>query len=345
VGPFRKLGPGEVLGVAPFVLDDTQSRFREPAALAVSPADPSSASVFLYAVARAVTGDGGVPHDVIMRTRADDARSFYGTSTDLGHHPQVVLVADQAWEGGDLSGPSALHAGDQVFLYYAAAGGIGLARSGDGLTFAKESAPVLSIAPEVAWETTMPSAPSVALLPDGSLHMLYAAGSSIGEATSVDGVTWTRVDGDPTTPALDPVLAPSAPAAPGSLAPGEKPPFDTAQVTDPCIAPRTTPGGLLQVRVLYTGYLDARGTPGRNGTIGFAARYGLAGALVKQDSPVYSVTKHEAAPAHFEWAGGSMLYVQQDETVDSTTIVPAIAAAFAPPTTTLERPAGYASEP
>lgn len=345
VGPFRKLSTTEVLGVPPFVLEDRVAQYREPAALPVFPEDSSSASVYVYAVARVADADAGSAHDVIVRTRADDARSFYGTSSDSGHQPTVVLEADAAWEAARIGGPSAVRVGDQVFLYYSAGGGIGVARSFDGLTFRKEVAPVLTQGNDVPWETTQPSAPSVVVYPDGRLRMMYASGGFLGEAESNDGLTWRRIDADPSTPGIDAVLAPSAPVAPETLLPGEHPPFDTAEVADPSVALRITPAGRLHVRVLYTGYADAASTRGRNGTIGFAARYGTSGPLSRQPSPVYSVAKHEAAPTLFEWAGGSMLYVHEDKSIDSTTNVPSIAGAFAPPTMTLGTPVGYASAP
>ena len=85
VGPFRKLDGDEVPGVAPFVLDDRKALFREPAAL-----DDNGATI-LYAVAK-VEREGG---DAIVRSRATDGRSFYGTSVDSAHVPKVVLRADQ----------------------------------------------------------------------------------------------------------------------------------------------------------------------------------------------------------------------------------------------------------
>ena len=138
------------------------------------------------------------------------------------------------------------------------------------------------------------------------------------------------------------MLGPSAPVDPASLAPGEKPPFDTAGVADPCLLPRVTVDGTLHVRVLYTGY-DATAT----GTIGFAARYGDHGPLVKQPNPVYSVNTSAAAPTLLAWGDDryAMLYVEQSYALDSTTVYPAVAAAFAPPTFTLPQPTSYATGP
>jgi hypothetical protein len=318
VGPFRKLGQSEVPGVDPFVLDNETARYREPSALALDD-DATSTRVAMYAVA---TVNG---HDAIVRTRADDARSFFGTSADAPDHKPLVVVQ---LPGADVRGPSAIRAGGEVRLYYAAQGGIWLARSQDGLTFATSSAPVLA---------GDYSAPSVAAMPSGGYRMMVASGQSIWEAASDDGTAWTKLDGA--------VLDPSAPKT--DLAPGEKPPFDTYAVTDPVILPRMTPAGRLQVRVLYTGYDGPPGVAGTNSTIGFAARYGDSGPLSRQSQPVYSVGKHESAPAYFAWSAGAMLYVQQDKALSgaSAGVVPAIAGAVAPATMTLGVPAPFPDSP
>jgi hypothetical protein len=255
------------------------------------------------------------------------------TAAHPAHAPAVVLVADSAWEGADLAGPSAVRVGEQVWLYYAAAGGVGLARSDDGLAFTKEQRPVLASDASVAWETTAPHAPSVARMPDGSWRMFYGAGDAIGEARSDDGVGWTRVDATPQTPAPDPALAP------GSS-------FDRGQVDHPVVLPRVTAAGRLQLRVLYTGYDAPPGASSRTSSIGFAARYGEEGPFARQPVPVYAPGAHEAAPALFEYAAGSLLFVQQDEAAqDRANPYPAIAAAVAPTSVTLSPPAGFPPSP
>jgi hypothetical protein len=70
---------------------------------------------------------------------------------------------------------------------------------------------------------------------------------------------------------------------------------------------------------------------------------------VRNTLPVFSVDKHEAAPALFEWSEAghtrSMLYVHQDKQGDGTTIYPALSAALAPATETLAAPERFAAEP
>ena len=322
VGPFRKLDIEEVKGIAPFVLDDDKAGYREPAAL------QEGEETLLFAVG---AKDG---RDVIFRSRALDGRTFYGTAGHFGVKPPVVLEPDAApsWENGVLSGPALVRGpnGD-LLLYYGAGGGIGVARSTDGFKFTKDAAnPILKR--EAAWETDEVRAPSVIRMPGGRFKMFYASGSSIGEAESDDGIHFRRA-GD------RPVLEPAPPPAPGSLLPNEKPPFDTASVGDPCVSSRMTPGDRLQVRVLYTGR-----EPGGASTIGFAARYGEDGPLVRQPVAVYAVGQKEVAPAFVERPEGSFLYVEQERR-DGTRIYRAIAGAFAPGNIKLPTPGDFPESP
>lgn len=322
VGPFRKLEVDEVKGIAPFVLDGEQALYREPTAL------QEGGDTWLFAVS---ARDG---RDVVVRTRAHDGRTFYGTSAHFGARPAVVLEPDAAWEGGGLSGPSILRGpSGEVLLYYAAEGGIGLARSQDGVTFIKDPrSPIFARDPTVAWETTQVRAPSVYVLPDGRFRLLYASGVSIGEAESEDGVRFRRLG---TAPVLEP--APEPP--PGSLLPNEKPPFDTASVGDPCASPRITPAGRLHIRILYTG----RNAEGAS-TIGFAARHGADGPLARQPVAVYAVGQKEAAPAFVEAGGASFLYVEQEKRDGNRTYI-AIAGAVAPGNLDLPPPADFPETP
>ncbi|AKV02757.1 hypothetical protein AKJ09_09420 [Labilithrix luteola] len=330
VGPFRKLADAEVPSVAPFLLEGRGSNYREPAVL------DDHGDTLLYAVAR--RDDGA---DVIVRTRATDGRAFFGAGGDIGHSPAVVLVPDAPWEGGALGGPFAVRVGQEIWLYYAAAGGIGLARSSDGFSFHKEPGPIFVADPNAArWEQSPVRAPSVVVLPDGRFRLFYASGVSIGEAESTDGLRFRRLDADVATAELDPVLAPSAPPAPGSLAPHEKPPFDMVAVSDPSASLRTTSAGRLLVRVLYTGVTDSAVT-----AIGYAGRFGDTGPLTRNPVPVYSVHQGEAAPALMDRGETSMLYVQQIRRGTSDTTYPAVAGAVAPVTVTLPAPADFPDSP
>jgi hypothetical protein len=321
VGPFRKLGNAEVRGIAPFVLDDRAAFYREPSAFL-----EDDGSISLYAVARRGSDD------VIVKTRATDGRSFFGTSGHLGNQPAVVLAPNPAFEGSRLSGPSVLRRGDDLFLFYASAGGIhaALSRNGGPFTrFANEA--LLSRDPISSWETEQVRSPAAYLLDDGRVRLFYTSGTSIGEAESDEGVrNFRRLS-------RDPVLRPQP--RPAVLLPNEKPPFDERSVADPFVLVRTTPGGRKHVRVLYTGQNVNNDT-----AIGFAARYGDAGPLERQPLPVYSERKGEKAPTFVEAGVGSFLYVEQ-ERPDGRTSYRAIAAAFAPATVTLPEPADYPESP
>ncbi len=320
-GPFRKLDGNETLGVAPFVLDDRTRLWHDPAVL---PADPASdgAGVFLFAAGTIAGGD------VIVRTRADDGRSFFGGS--VGTTPAVVLKADA---GEHVVAPSVARVGGNVLLYWSDGAGVRVASSADGLTFAKRAGYALAADVAASWEKTPPGAPSVAVYPDGRVRMVYAAGGYLGEAESEDGLTFRRLGPDPI---FGPSIAPDL----STLAPGQKPPFDDARVDDPCVVPRVTPAGRLHVRVLYTG-VDAAGVT----SIGLAARYGDSGPLSRQTQPVYAIGKAERAPALFEWSGGSLLYVSQDRAPAPDTHYGAIAAAFAPANLRLPPATAFADSP
>lgn len=332
MGPFAPLTQAEVAAgdIPPFVFSNQSAQYRDPCVLP-DDAGSSGPGVILYAVA---TGSGG---DVIVRSRAEDGRSFYGDSVDAqnthpSHSAPVVLKASQPWEGKDLSGPSAVRVGSDVWLYYAAAQGIGLAISHDaGLTFQSQAAPVLGMSGAGTWESTAPRSPSVAVFPDGSFHMLYAAGNAIGEAVSADGKTgWKRADGDSSTPALDPVLVPSAHVDPSTLPTGVPPPFDEGAVDDPDLVPTTDVAGELVVHVLYTGYSAPSGAKSRTSAIGLAGRFGTAGTFTRNPDPVYNVQSGEAAPALLQFGDSeALLYVQQSNTSAMPSYV-SVAAAYAP---------------
>jgi len=322
VGPFQALTQMQVehADVAPFVLLEPGQTLTEPSVLPES-SDPSSPSLLMF-----VVGQGG-KGTVIQRTSSEDGVSFYGDTADEernpSHRPPVVLSASLAWEGVGVSGPSVMRVASEIWMYYAAAGGIGLAKSSDGMTFTKTGAPVLASDAGAAWETSAPHAPTVAMFPDGSWHMMYAAGTSIGEATSSDGMTWTRVSDNP-------LLVPSTPVDPKTLGPGETVPFDQATVEDPLLLPRVDPTGQLQVRVLYTGYSAPASSMSRSGEIGFAARYGDGGALSRQVIPVYVAPGSSASGAALlQWNGPTMLYVSQLDIALTPSPV-ALAAAYDP---------------
>lgn len=211
-----------------------------------------------------------------------------------------------------------------IFLYYAAAGGIGLARSADSHAFTRVAGPVL--APSAGgWEQgATPASPGVVQLPDGSFRMFYAISlapgqSVIGEASSADGSSWTRLG---TAPALAPVVAVDGGDTWESAAVGS--PF-------PMLAPSADGRTILR---LYYGAVDAAG----QGTIALAARYGTDGVFQRAVSPVYGTSSAlgPREPCVVAFAGFTLLYATEKTT--SGDMHAAIAVGVAPATAMLGAP-------
>jgi hypothetical protein len=284
--------------------------------------DPSTLGVFAY-VAAGVRTNGNLPGPTdptrsIVRYAALDGRSFDRSA-------EVVLQADATWEGNVLASPSALRlpSGD-ILLYYAAAGGIGLARSPDSHAFAKEG-PVLTPDPS-GWEQgAVPRSPGVVALPDGSFRMFYEVTtrpgvSAIGEATSADGASWTRVGQGP---ALEKA----------GIGDGGSEPWDSTSVGTPSAQVSVSADGRPEIRVYY-GALDSKGTA----TIGLAARYGSEGPLTRAASAVFGTGGKlgPREPCTLSFTGFTFLYATQaSSTTDSS---PVVAVGVAPATVILPAP-------
>lgn len=116
-----------------------------------------------------------------------------------------ILAADAAWEGGYVSDPWALLADDgSVRLYYAAAGGIGVATASSVTgPYTRTGAPIVA-----ASGSTTPRRPSVVdtRLLTGAAHaylMYYEEDGAILAAGSSDGLSFTPL-GAVTLPAMPP---------------------------------------------------------------------------------------------------------------------------------------------
>jgi len=324
-GPFRAIVQVEIgnLRVAPNALEDDDEFVRDPAVIDRD-GDPSTLEVVGYfgvAVAQ-----GGIkpaktdPTRAIRRYGALDGRSFDRSA-------EVVLEPTEAWEGGVLGQPSALLAGGETWLYYAAAGGIGLAKSADGHAFTRAAGPILGAAMG-GWEgTAVPASPGVVRLADGSFRMFYevaitADTTAIGEASSPDGVTWTRVGSGP-------ALAPAA------TRDGVDQPYDDAAVGSPFPVLATSANGRAILRVYY-GARDHLGAA----VIGLAARYQEAPSSPLQRAPaaVFGTSKplSPREPCALLYPDFTLLFATQKAA--SNTDRPAVAAALAPALATLPPP-------
>ncbi|APR77845.1 Beta-galactosidase [Minicystis rosea] len=321
-GPFRALAVGE-LGQsrsAPNALTDSRGFARD---IAVIDLDGKPDTYDVAGFVAASVKENGVdpepdsPTRAIVRYGAIDARSFDRSAA-------VVLTPDASWEGGVVSGPAIVRVGTELFLYYAAAGGIGLARGdAQGTSFTKMDGPVL--APVTGgWEAgAVPRSPGVVRLDDGSFRLFYEVplpngGSAIGEAKSSDGSSFVRI-GDA------PVLSPASSASDAG-----DPPIDGASVGGPFPMLATSNVGEPILRVYY-GAVDAAGKQ----TIGLAARYGVDGPLLRAAAPVYGTGKalQPREPCVVAFTGFALLFTtQQSSTTDED---PVIGAALAPATAAL----------
>lgn len=307
-GPFRALRSGELQGFgAPNVLEQENAKFREPTALDLAEAGAPGESA-LYAVAAV----GGIPG--VYRFLAEDGRSFDEKPTPAG----PVLEASEAWEGGAIDAPEVVRVGDEVWLFYSAAGGIGLARSKDGVVFTKTPGPVLGTTGAAGWEAgAAPRAPAFVTLGAGDHRLFYEAGGRIGEAESSDGLAWTRREG--------PVLEPGPADGP------DGPAFDSTSVGDPEAWRAESPEGRWVTRVYYAG----RGPDGVS-SIGLAARFGASGKLSRAPAPAFTSPRGPHAPSIVAYDALTLLFVTQ--AASATKDHPAVAAALAPATVSLEAP-------
>ncbi len=201
-GPFRLLKIGEIgqERAAPYVMDD-QKRGLADVSVVDADGDPSTPAVEGYFSARPADAPADSPPSEIVRVLAADGRSFERTD-------EVVLVAGRPWEGGTVGAPSVINLGRTRRIYYAAAGGIGMAESTDGAAFHATDAPLLGEG-AVPWADGPPRSPGIARLPDDSFVLFFEADRGgrtlLGLARSADGVTWTA--------APEPALGPGGPGA------------------------------------------------------------------------------------------------------------------------------------
>lgn len=318
-GPFRVLRQGEMPPqdrIFPFAI--RRKGTRNPSALDAD-GRPDTHAVWLY-VASSEGIEPGEPPVVILRYDAADARSFDPREADA-----TVLVASEAWEGGVVDAPSVLRVGDEIRMYYAAAGGIGLASSLDGSVFTKHPVPVLEAAGQ-GWDRgVVPSDPSVVRMDDGTFRMFYEAGPGIGEARSNDGVVWERVSDEP---ALWPVPAPDFPTPEEDTV---YEPFDDVTVGDPHAVLDTSALGRRILRVYYTG-------SNRIGlwSLGMAARYVGQEALQRAYGKVLGNDHAPTGPSVVFFDRFTMLYFTAPEDQRDAESAPAIAVGVAPATVSLE---------
>jgi len=308
-GPFRPLTGGEIgdLRSAPNALSDDEQFVRDPSIIDQD-GDPSTLGADVFVAHRALeedeTPDDSAPTNEILRHTTRDGRT-------LDRKPNTVLRAERDWEGQWVGAPSAARRGSETWLYYAAAGGIGVARSSGGAQFSPEPSPVL-IAADAGWDAgAVPRSPGAVALPDGSMRLFYEVDhegtTKIGEARSDDGILFVRVGDGP------------------ALAPGSG--YDNASVGSPQPTVATTPDGTARLRLYYAA-VDADGTH----AIALAARDALDGELHRAVAPVFGIGLpfEPREPAVIGFEHFSLIYVTQKAGRNAAQSFPAVAVGVSP---------------
>ena len=127
------------------------------------------------------------------------------TWTKSVSNPVLNLGLSGSWDDASILEPTVLFDGSIYHMWYQGFDGskrqIGYATSTDGVTWTKNgSNPVLNLGPSGSWDDAELRQPFVIL--DGELYRMWYTGSNgsiqqFGYATSTDGVSWTRHDGNP----------------------------------------------------------------------------------------------------------------------------------------------------
>ncbi len=127
------------------------------------------------------------------------------TWTKSVSNPVLVLGSSGSWDDASILEPTVLFDSSIYHMWYQGFDGsnrrIGYATSPDGVTWTKSgSNPVLNLGPSGSWDSSGLRQPFVIL--DGELYRMWYTGSNgliqqFGYATSTDGVSWTKHDGNP----------------------------------------------------------------------------------------------------------------------------------------------------
>ncbi|MSP62401.1 MAG: hypothetical protein EXR72_19130 [Myxococcales bacterium] len=274
-GPFRRLSDESLENPPPFVLTDGVADLDEPSLVA------DGLRLALWVTARR----GGTAR--IEHADSDDLKASFTV-------PETALVADQAWELGSVSGPSVI-AGSPWLLFYAAGGAIGFATADDGHGWRKGPGPTLVA--DRADEGLVLGAPGAIRL-GGKVRVYYPANGALwaAEAPYADlasgrAPVWTRLDGNPTTPEREPMVASAT--------------YATA-IGRACAFTGTTPAG----RARHDLYFSATADP--NPTIGFAASY--SGDRFTVAAGPILIAPAVRAPAMVPYgAGALLLFVQRGQ--------------------------------
>ncbi|HZS37124.1 MAG TPA: hypothetical protein VFF06_09865 [Polyangia bacterium] len=291
-GPFQPLeDPDNKLPIqAPFVLVAPGVNLDEPTVV------PWGNLLAMWVTAKAPSGTS-IQHADVLTTLTDGFGPLF-----------PALQADQGWEAGAVSGPSIVWngpGGTEWLLFYSGGGAIGWAVGTDPLGHVWRKAPGPALIADGAEEGNVLGPPAAVHIPGAAGEsdrlrvyyvasgQLWAADAPYADVLAGGAVTWTRLDGDPSTPARDPMVAASSvPFAAG---------VGRAQARA-----GLTPAG----RVRHDLYFTAP-TGAATNTCGFAGSFSGDDFLVAP-APIVGVKLNVRSPAETPYqAGALLLYVQQ----------------------------------
>lgn len=154
----------------------------------------------------------------VLKRGPTDYRMWFGCSAGIGYatsedginwvvHPVPVLEGSSTGWDEVVFGPSVVYTDTQYLMAYSGNedGGwtwqVGIATSPDGVTWARyEGNPVITLGEPGEWDQSKAGWADM-VYADGAFHMMYTGHDDvtvqIGAATSGDGLTWTKYEGNP----------------------------------------------------------------------------------------------------------------------------------------------------
>jgi hypothetical protein len=196
-GPYKELAPSDSITQIspPFVLTDSAGDLDHPCAIA----DGQHLSMWMTTTRKGVTQIGFA--------EADELTDGFGSI-------DALFGATQAWEAGAVAGPAVIEGkgGDPWLMFYGAGGAIGYATSVDGKSWEKQPGPTLTAVAEEGAGLQPPGAVRIGdrvrlYYADQAGTAIWAADAALAELLSGGSVTWVRLDGKPSTPERDPMVA------------------------------------------------------------------------------------------------------------------------------------------
>lgn len=285
-GPFAPLQPDPSLG-----------NINPPFVLIESTADLDDAWVVGY-------GDQLALWVTARRSNVTQIEHADSLSLEQGFLPLTqAIFPDQAWEAGAVAGAS-LVPGDPVvahatwIMFYEGGGAIGWATA-PAITLGHKwtKAPGPALVANGAEEGSTLASPAVVRIGDRvrvyylASGAIWAADAPYDDVVAARAATWTRLDGDPSTPARDPMLSvPSWALALGRF---------TARAA-------ATPTGRLRHDLYFTATTAPTPMQPTVSTCGFASSFS-GDQFVSAPTPILPLTRETHAPAETPYRDGALL--------------------------------------